>query len=32
MTKARHLIPLLTGAAIAIGGIIPAFAQDGYTN
>ena len=31
MTKTRHLIPLLTGAAIAIGGIIPAFAQDGYT-
>ena len=31
MTKARHLIPLLAGAAIAIGGIIPALAADGYT-
>lgn len=28
MTKARHLIPLLTGAAIAVGGVLPAFAAD----
>jgi len=30
MTKARHLVPLLTGAAIAVGGALPAFAAD-YT-
>ena len=28
MTKARHLVPLLTGAAIAVGGALPAFAAD----
>jgi ribose transport system substrate-binding protein len=28
MTKARHLLPLLTGAAIAVGGALPAFAAD----
>jgi ribose transport system substrate-binding protein len=28
MTKARHLIPMLTGAAIAVGGVLPAFAAD----
>jgi len=30
MNRTR-LIPLLTGAAIAVGGVVPAFAQDGYT-
>jgi ribose transport system substrate-binding protein len=28
MTKTRHLIPLLTGAAIAVGGVLPAFAAE----
>jgi ribose transport system substrate-binding protein len=28
MTTTRHLIPLLTGAAIAVGGVLPAFAAD----
>ena len=28
MTKTRHLIPMLTGAAIAVGGVLPAFAAD----
>ncbi|HET7717089.1 MAG TPA: ABC transporter substrate-binding protein [Bauldia sp.] len=30
MTR-KHLIPLLAGAAIAVAGIVPALAQDGYT-
>ena len=28
MTRTRHLIPMLTGAAIAVGGVLPAFAAD----